>query len=129
MILLLLIIRKNIYRKKEGYILNATIYKEFRKLSWLRIDRDCMRVLYLPSINYLREQLIGTDFETDQTSLLMTNIKDYRRGDWAFVKYDGLELLDLSLENVSELLDLYVYQYDPIDNTIILVRDLNESFL
>lgn len=65
---------------------NTTTYKDFRQLSWLRIDRDCIRVLYLPSISYLREQLVGTAFETDQTSSLISNTKEYRKDTWAFVK-------------------------------------------
>lgn len=103
-------------------------YREFRLLPWLHIDMNCMRVLYLPSIEYLRENLAGTGFETDQKSLLIPNIKQYRQ-DWSFVRYDDFELIDISLESTLSFLDLEVYQYNAEDNTIILVRDIHESFL
>lgn len=107
--------------------MNPITFSQFKKLQWLKTNSNTMRIFILPSRtelqNCIRPHNPNVD---DMTKLELFNfIKDNLQDYYITLRYDGLDVIDMTLEtNTDYLLDFFVYLYNSTDNTIILTSSL-----
>lgn len=106
--------------------MNPITFSQFKKLQWLKTDSNTMRIFILPSRTELQSCIRPHNPNVDDmTKLELFNfIKDNLQDYYITLRYDGLDVIDMTLETNTDLLNFFVYLYNSTDNTIILTSSL-----